>query len=816
MVTKSTKPGSTETSRRKRKTDQQTRFVRYLETSPIISGAIFVLTAAGIGMLSLIGIDSGGAQIIPHQVSPIRVTATVPFDYRSELLTERERQRRINLVGPAYSIQPRHYEAFADEAGALAREIDLLDESTRDLGEEGRITAVRGFVDAHSERSRYTPTTEDILSLLEHTDPETRQNLFREALRMLEEIHRDGIYSPDSFPSDDPSNGLTLFTIYGPDETRLSDRSIRNEEEARLELRSRIESLDAPESVILALRRIIRDGLVPNFEYDETRTEERKARVARDTPPVMVGVEEGDTIIRPGTTVTEEQYEMYLAYRETLASQGEQPLDLDEQMLHRLLLVVGILLSAAVYIRIEDRETLKSNSRLALLGLLAAINLSLVWSVIKLVNVPAVAAHTTWMAAIPYLTPTAFSPLIVAMLIGQRPAIFMALIISFFAAIMFGYKVEMFVVAFLAALVGIYYTHQVRFRGRLVKAACLTGLTVATAALFLGLASRLELTIIVTQMAAGLAVGALTGIIVVGLLPILETLFRRITDITLLELTDTNHPLLKRMQMEAPGSYHHSLVVANLAENAAGEIDANPLKCRVCALFHDIGKLVKPEYFTENQRDGFNPHSERNPSFSALIIKSHVKEGVDLAVNFKLPRVIIDVIRQHHGTTLIEYFFHQAKQFEKKTTVPPFADVDSREGETVSETTYRYDGPKPQFKESAVIFFADAVEAASRSLKKVNQQNLEDLIDKIFRGRIEDGQLDECPLTMDEISRIKKSFCFTLLNMLHSRVEYPSDAKESDKRTARPPEAEQDEASENNAKRGAGSEELEKPPAQTR
>ncbi len=815
MGTKSNKPAATEASRRKRKTDQQTRLVRYLETSPVISVAIFVLTAAGIGVLSLIGLDPGGAQIIPHQVSPVRVTASVSFDYQSELLTERERQRRINLVGPAYSIEPERFEAFADHVQTLAREIDRLDERTRELDEEGRHTAVRNFVESHAETSRHVPTSEDILALLEHTDPETRQDLFREALAMLEDVHRDGIFAPDSFPSEDPSNGVTLFTIYGPDETRLSERSIRDEQEARLELRNRLERLEAPESVILALRRIIRDGIAPNFEYDETRTEERKARVARETPPVTVGVEEGDTIIRPGTTVTEEQYEMYLAYREALATNGAQPLDVDEQMLHRLLLVIGILLSAAVYIRIEDRETLKSNSRLALLGLLATINLSLVWSVIKLGNVPAIAAHSTWLAAIPYLTPTAFSPLIVAMLIGQRPAIFMALIISFFAAIMFGYKVEMFVVAFLSALVGIYYCHQVRFRGRLVKAACLTGLTVATAVLFLGLAARLELTIILTQMLAGLAIGALTGIIVVGLLPILETLFRRITDITLLELTDTNHPLLKRMQMEAPGSYHHSLVVANLSENAAGEIGANPLKCRVCALFHDIGKLVKPEYFTENQRDGFNPHSERNPSFSALIIKSHVKEGVDLAVNFKLPRVIIDVIRQHHGTTLIEYFFHQAKQYEKKSTLPPFAAAESREGASVSESTYRYDGPKPQFKESAVIFFADAVEAASRSLKKINQQNLEDLIDKIFRGRIEDGQLDECPLTMDEISRIKKSFCFTLLNMLHSRVEYPSEAKEDEKRSSKSVEGTPDEASKSKTEGSADPEEVEKPPAET-
>ncbi len=797
MSNKATKPAATEASRRKRKTDQKSGFVQYLETSRVVAVAIFLLTAAGIGTLSLIGLHPTGTQVIPHQVSPVRVTASIAFDYESEVQTQRERQRQINLVGPAYSIRPARFERFTEHAEILLAEINRLEKETQGMDENERASAVRAFVENYGERTRFNISYEDVFSLLDKAETEERKDWFEASLEILEGIHRDGIYAPDTFPSQDTPEGLTLFTIYGPDASRLAERSIRSEQEARQALRDRLEELNAPEEVALALRRIFRDGIAPNFEYDERKTEERKEQVARATPPVEVEVEEGDTIIRPGVTVTEEQYEMYVAYLEQLAARGEQPLDLDEQVMHRLLLVLGILLSAVVYIRIEDRETLKSNSRLALLGLLAAINLSLVWCVINLSNAPAIAGDTAWLPVIPYLIPAAFSPLIVAMLIGQRPAIFMALVISFFTAIMFGYKVEMFVIAFLSSLVGIYFCHQVRFRGRLVKAGCMTGLTVAVSALLLGAAALLDVTLVAKQMAAGLAVGALTGIVVVGILPILETLFRRITDITLLELTDSNHPLLKRMQMEAPGSYHHSLVVANLSENAAGEIGANPLKCRVCALFHDIGKLVKPEYFTENQRDGFNPHIERNPSFSALIIKSHVKEGVDLAVKFKLPRVIVDVIRQHHGTTLIEYFFYQAKQQEKKESIPPFAGAGSVELDKVSESTYRYNGPKPQFEESAIIFFADALEAASRTLKKVNQQSIEELIDKIFRSRIEDGQLDECPLTMEQIARIKKSFCFTLLNMLHSRVEYPSDENTRNKDNSKTSQSAKNESREN-------------------
>ena len=239
------------------------------------------------------------------------------------------------------------------------------------------------------------------------------------------------------------------------------------------------------------------------------------------------------------------------------------------------------------------------------------------------------------------------------------------------------------------------------------------------------------------------------------------------------------------MQMEAPGTYHHSLVVANLAENAANAIGANPLLCRVCALFHDIGKITKPEYFSENQREGVNPHNERSPSFSALIIKSHVKEGIDLALKHRLPKTVVDVIQQHHGTTLIQSFYQRARRSDSSPPLPPAAAGNhpplpgaSRDpfapglAARVSETTYRYDGPKPQFKESAIIMLADGVEAATRSLRRVTPQHLGELIDQIFESRLEDDQLDEAPLTLAELGQIKSSFTFTLLNMLHARVAY--------------------------------------------
>ena len=214
-------------------------------------------------------------------------------------------------------------------------------------------------------------------------------------------------------------------------------------------------------------------------------------------------------------------------------------------------------------------------------------------------------------------------------------------------------------------------------------------------------------------------------------------------------------------------------------------------QAKIAATFHDIGKTKKPEYFTENQRERANPHDENNPSLSALIIKAHVKDGIDLAVKHKLPRAVLDVIQQHHGTSLIRYFFQRALSDKRPAqlppggtrpastdTRPPFQSLPGLEPARVCETTYRYDGPRPQFKESAIIHLADGVEAASRSLRKVTPQHLGELIDQIFKDRIEDGQLDEAPLTFEELNKIKSSFTFTLLNMLHSRVSYTPQGEE--------------------------------------
>ncbi len=290
------------------------------------------------------------------------------------------------------------------------------------------------------------------------------------------------------------------------------------------------------------------------------------------------------------------------------------------------------------------------------------------------------------------------------------------------------------------------------------------------------------------QILACLASGFVCAVATLLLLPLFEALFNITSDISLLELSDLGHPLLQRLALEAPGSYHHSLVAALLAQAAADEIGANSLLARTAMYFHDIGKLTKPDFFTENIMHKSNPHDDIPPSMSALVIIAHVKEGISLALLHKLPESIRRILREHHGTSLISYFHYKAKsQLELG-----LEGKENGNGKSyVNENDFRYPGPKPSSRESALVCLADAVEAASRSMEKTTPANIEGLVNDIVAMRIEDGQLDESDLTLSEIAKIKRSFVFSLANMLHGRTPYPKD-ETRDKPSAKPAAAKPD------------------------
>ncbi|MEP6955868.1 MAG: HDIG domain-containing metalloprotein [Chthoniobacterales bacterium] len=385
------------------------------------------------------------------------------------------------------------------------------------------------------------------------------------------------------------------------------------------------------------------------------------------------------------------------------------------------------------------------------------------------------------MAAV--LAPYAFAPLVLSVLLGRNHGLYAAIYVSLWSRILFGpLDGPLLACALVSGFIAVFMTLQVRKRSRLMRAGFAVGVAVWLLSLAFGVIGPIDLftpsannwQMLGMQSALAIGNGLLTATIVGGVLPILEHLFRITTDISWLEASDLNHPLLRRMTIEAPGTYHHSLVVANLAEAAAEAIGANATLCRVCSYFHDVGKLVKPDYYTENMNFERNPHDDLAPTMSALIIIAHVKEGVDLALKHGLNRRITDIIQEHHGTSMVYYFYKRALQQQDDARAGgKIMNMREEDVPEVKEESFRYPGPKPQTKESGIISLADMVESASRSIEKPTPQKIEQLVTDLIAQRIADRQLDESDLTLSELRIIAERFRFTLMTMLHTRIAYP-------------------------------------------
>ena len=437
--------------------------------------------------------------------------------------------------------------------------------------------------------------------------------------------------------------------------------------------------------------------------------------------------------------------------------------------------------TALVQLWINQPTTFSQSSRILLVFGAIFLQLAVTKAVLVVCNSGNYRFLTPEMGAL--ITPYAFAPLVLSVLLGRNHGLYAAVFVSLWSSVLFG-KIDapLLVTSLISGFTAVSLTLQVRRRSKLIRAGMGVGLAIWLLSLAFGAVGPInwfspasnDWGMIGLQSAFAIGNGIVTAMIVGGALPILEHLFQITTDISWLEASDLNHPLLRRMTIEAPGTYHHSLVVANLAEAAAEKVGANATLCRVCSYFHDVGKLVKPEYFTENMNFERNPHDDLAPTMSALIIIAHVKEGVDLALKHKLNQRIIDIIQEHHGTSLVYYFYQRALQQQEDARAGGKI-MNMREDDIpeVREESFRYSGPKPQTKESAIVSLADMVESASRSLEKPTPQKIEQLVHELIEERIADGQLGDCDLTLADLRVISERFRFTLMTMLHSRIAYP-------------------------------------------
>jgi putative nucleotidyltransferase with HDIG domain len=408
----------------------------------------------------------------------------------------------------------------------------------------------------------------------------------------------------------------------------------------------------------------------------------------------------------------------------------------------------------------------KANLHLFLcLGLLLTVLLCATNAVIEYTDI-----HVLYIpvASIAMLTMLLFNDLQLAFLMSFAGSVIVSLLLNADLNIM--------LTCFVGSLTASYTVRNARTRARLISAGFYVGLMqlVCVALVNPDPYFLISKTFALEYLRPLFIGGLMAAFITMGTLKIFEFFFGVITNFSLLELSDFNQSLLKRMILEAPGTYHHSIVVSNLAETAADAIGANALLTRVGAYYHDIGKVEKPEYFTENQIVGGNKHDNIEPSMSRLVILKHVKEGIELAKKSKLSSMIIDFIPQHHGTSLMHYFYQKALE-------------EAEDHSSVKEDNYRYPGPKPQTRETAIVLLADSVEAATRCLDEANPKKIEEVVRKIINNKFIDGQLDECNLTLKEIELIARTFTHTLGAMYHARIRYP-EKKNGDSRNNKPAE----------------------------
>lgn len=483
-----------------------------------------------------------------------------------------------------------------------------------------------------------------------------------------------------------------------------------------------------------------------------------RKKIQAEVPEKMTHVSAGKRIIGQGDRVTSRHMAMLQAMKTELGVSRNlnHPLTYLGSLILTLLFV-GVFLS---YFQINQPLLLASNRKLFLLVTIIILTLGLS----KLTEFFLLSSRNSLIEIIRYPMFVPLAAILVCNLINPSVATFTAGFLTISSAIALAFDWQGFLIFnLIASLVAILSTHSLRRRKEIFIVCLKAWLCTVAAIVALHLyTSNYNEWSVLADIGSTCFFMLLTAVLVVGILPLLEASFSIMTDVTLMEYMDPNHDLLRRLTIEAPGTYQHSVVVGNLAEAAALAIQANGLFCRVATLYHDIGKMATSQYFTENQLGDVNIHQLLTPQESAQVIMAHVPEGVALAREAGLPEPIIDIIKEHHGTTLVYYFYR--KQLDRM----------NGDESKVDEREFRYAGPKPRSKESGIIMIADSFEAASRSLEKVTEEALTELIDRIVREKIEDGQFDQCLLTFEELSIVKRMLVKTLLAAGHSRVKYPA------------------------------------------
>ncbi len=502
----------------------------------------------------------------------------------------------------------------------------------------------------------------------------------------------------------------------------------------------------------------------PNITFNNLATQKAIDEEIKKIGHVFFKISKGEIILRSGDIITKTDYLKLNALNSTKQKQN-LVLKFLSKIISFIIISIAMYKSYTIMKKKSNNLAMKKNTMIAISATIIILQM-LILRVFSYISVLMnYSSPDVSKMAIIFGTPFAFASILSAVIVDFEIAFFVSVLISITSWLIVDSSMSVYVIIYvlIGSVIGAFFTLTEKTRTGLIKAGLAVSLsnTIMIFVFYMFSGTELSQSVVLFDLFFGVLGGIMSYIAVSGLLPVFEYVFNITTDIKLLELGNLNNTLLKELAIKAPGTYHHSIVVSSLSEAAASAIGANATIAKVGSYYHDIGKIQKPMYFIENQSDGINPHDRLKPSISALIILNHVKYGVEIAKKHRLGSYITDIIKQHHGTTLIKYFYNKAKE----------------NGQNPKEEDFRYKGPKPQTKEAGIIMIADEVEAASKTLENPTVSHLNDFVREITNSIFLDEQLDECDLTLKDLNLIMDSFVKVLVGIFHHRIEYPEEEK---------------------------------------
>ncbi len=650
-----------------------------------------------------------------------------PITIENKVATEEKRTEAVNAIGPVYEQKQEYSQAQV----AKVNDIFELIDSVNQLEAEER-----------EEQSKDKLLEEQLAYVQEVLSSGTSNDLSEETIVTLLEA------SPAQLKI---AKEATTNAVH---EVMSETITIRNLTEAKDSVKDQFAISTVSNRLSDAMVEIAQFAIIPNYIYDAESTERLRQEAAETVEPVII--REGQLIVKEGDMVNHEIYEQLRLVGLLDDSFNIYPYI---GLAILVLLIIGML---AYFVNESKTSVQKNNSHLLMFTLIFIVTVV----IIKISSL----LEGMGIIGLGYVVPVSIGAMLLTLLIHTRVAILTSIVFALIGSVFYSNdSVGFFNFSYgfyllFSSVSGAYFLSESNRISRILRAGifvCGVNILAVVSLLFI---KSVQSTWIEIGMHVGFAVlsGFIAAVITIGLLPFLEAGFGILSTSKLIELSNPNHPLLRKILTEAPGTYHHSVVVGNLAEAACETVGENGLLARVGAYYHDLGKTRRPHFFIENQMKMDNPHDKISPQLSKTIIIAHPYDGAELLREYKMPKEIVDIAEQHHGTTLLKYFYHKANQEAEKP---------------VPESQFRYPGPKAQTKVAAIVGIADSVEAAVRSMQKPTPDKIENLIRKIINDKLEDGQFDESDLTLRELDQIAVSICETLKGTFHQRIEYPEDEK---------------------------------------